>query len=322
MTRILVTGGAGFVGSNLCRILTHAPEIREVRVLDDLSSGSLENITALPVAMVEADIRDYRAVLDASRGIDAIIHLAAIASVPASIEAPRITHDVNMTGTLNVLEAARVMGVEKVVVASSSAVYGNNPSTPKNEDDWTTPISPYGVSKLAAECYAAAYRASYGLDAVAFRFFNIYGPGQPADHPYAAVIPKFIDAALNDRAVQIHGDGKQLRDFTYVDTICETLKASIVSGVSSDRPVNLAYNQHFTILHLLDEIETVLGRSIAREFVAPRPGDIKISQSETSRLKQLIPGIMPMSLRDGLSATVAWYRDALTPAGVGLAAGL
>ncbi|AQP45743.1 NAD-dependent epimerase/dehydratase family protein [Tessaracoccus flavus] len=306
--KVLVTGGAGFIGSNLARAMLAAGSFEEVRVLDDLSTGYAENLTGLDVAFTEGSILDMAALERVADGVDSIVHLAAIPSVPRSVANPRASHDANATGTLNVLEAARATGVEQVIVASSSSVYGSNPTLPKNEDDWTRPLSPYAVSKLATEGYAIAYQASYGLKTLPFRFFNVYGPGQAAGHAYAAVVPKFIDAALSGQALEIHGDGRQSRDFTFVADVCRVIMSAVSRRLSHPGPVNLAFNTNTTLLELISELEAQLGETVAKEFTDPRVGDVRASQADSLLLRELFPDVTPLPLADGLSATLAWYR--------------
>lgn len=302
---ILVTGGAGFIGSNLCAFALTAADT--VRVIDDLSTGAEENLAGLNVDLVAASVLDYPALVEAARGVDSIVHLGAIPSVPRSVANPRASHDANATGTLNVLEAARQVGVDHVVVASSSSVYGSNPKLPKSEFDWTRPMSPYAVSKQATEGYALAYQFSYGLKTLAFRFFNVYGPGQPADHAYAAVVPKFLDAALNDRAVVIEGDGLQSRDFTFVETVCAVIHDAVRRKVHSTDPVNLAYGTNTTLLSLIELMEAQLGHPVTRKFTLPRVGDVRASQADSSRVCQLFPGVEPVCLERGLELTMKWF---------------
>lgn len=306
--KVLITGGAGFIGSNLASFMLRQPDVSSVRVIDDLSTGRRANLDRLDVELIEASILDARALDRVVTGVDSIIHLGAIPSVPRSIANPRASHEANTTGTLNVLEAARQRDVEHVIVASSSSVYGSNPKLPKSEFDWTRPMSPYAVSKLATEGYALAYQFSYGLKTLAFRFFNVYGPLQAADHAYAAVIPKFLDAAFDDRRAQVHGDGGQSRDFTYVDTVCAVIHCAVQRRTSSLDPVNLAYNTNTTLLALLDEIEAQLGHAIAREHTEPRAGDVRASQADNTLVKELFPTIRPVELRDGLAETIDWFR--------------
>lgn len=307
--RVLITGGAGFIGSNLSRYLLENVEGVQVRVIDDLSTGRLSNLDGLDVEFIEGSILDYPTLLAAAEDVDSIVHLGAIPSVPRSVAAPRPSHEANATGTLNVLEAAREAGVDHVVVASSSSVYGSNPALPKNELVWTRPMSPYAVSKLATEGYALAYQSSYGLKTLPFRFFNVYGPLQPADHAYAAVIPKFLDAALEGQPAQIQGDGLQSRDFTHVDTVCAVITEAVRNKTSSEYPVNLAYGTNTTLLELLEEMESQLGFPIDREHVEPRTGDVRASQADGILIKELFPNVKPAPLADGLATTIEWFRS-------------
>lgn len=306
--RILITGGAGFIGSNLARYFEQHEPRTEVRIIDDLSTGRLKNIEGLNAQFVEGSILDYDLLASLTRGVDSVIHLAAIGSVPRSVAAPRPTHEANTTGTLNVLEAAREFGVEHVVVASSSSVYGSNPALPKSEFDWTRPMSPYGVSKQATEGYAIAYNFSYGMKTLAFRFFNVFGPGQPADHTYAAVIPKFIDAALHGRALTVHGDGLQSRDFTFVETVCAAIHDAVARKVHSQDPVNLAFGTNTSLLDLITLMKTALAAELAVEHLKPRVGDVRASQSDGVRMEELFPDIHPIPLEAGLGRTIAWFR--------------
>lgn len=306
--KVLITGGAGFIGSNLARYFNEHDPNGEVRILDDLSTGRLENLDGLNVRFVEGSILDYDLLRELTQGIDSVIHLAAIGSVPRSVNAPRPTHEANTTGTLNVLEAARDVGVEHVVVASSSSVYGSNPALPKSEYDWTRPMSPYGVSKHATEGYAIAYNFSYGMKTLAFRFFNVFGPGQPADHDYAAVIPKFLDAALDGRPLTVHGDGMQSRDFTYVDTVCAAIYDAAERRVESRDPVNLAFGTNTTLLELIEKTEAALGTELTVVHEDQRVGDVRASQSDGVRVRELFPAVQPVLLDDGLARTIAWFR--------------
>lgn len=305
--RLLITGGAGFIGSNLTQYVQQRGR-HSVRIIDDLSTGRYSNLDGLDVEFVENTILDYDAVKSAARGVSSIVHLGAIPSVPRSISNPRASHDANTTGTLNILEAAREVGVNHVVVASSSSVYGANPKLPKSELDWTRPMSPYAVSKQATEGYALAYQQSYGMKTLAFRFFNVYGPRQAADHAYAAVIPKFIEAAMAGQPAIIHGDGEQSRDFTYIDTVCAVIYEAITRQISSPDPVNLAYGTNTTLNALLDEIENRVGGPIARRHTEPRTGDVRASQADNTRVRQLFPQVEPVELPVGLTATIEWFQ--------------
>jgi len=205
-----------------------------------------------------------------------------------------------------VLEAARRHDVGHVLVASSSSVYGMNPALPKPELTWTRPMSPYAASKLATEAYALAHQASFGLPTLALRFFNVFGPGQRHDHAYAAVIPRFVHAALRGEPALVHGDGTQSRDFTYVGTVCQVLLDALRRRVHHPHPVNLAFGVRTSLLQLLDELEALLGRPVAREFAPPRTGDVPHSLADNSALRSLFPQVVPIARRDGLRATVEW----------------
>lgn len=314
--KVLITGGAGFIGSNLARAMLASGEYSQVRVIDDLSTGYAANLEGLGVEFTEGSILDMDALTRVVGGVDSVVHLAAIPSVPRSVANPRASHDANATGTLNVLEAARATGVDHVVVASSSSVYGSNPRLPKNEDDWTRPLSPYAVSKLATEGYAVAYQASYGMRTLPLRFFNVYGPGQAAGHAYAAVVPKFIDAALGGRALEIHGDGEQSRDFTYVADVCAIIMSAVRRKLANPGPVNLAFNTNTTLLELIAQLEALMGEQVAREFVAARVGDVRNSQADALLLRELFPEVQPRPLTEGLTATLEWYRARIGAGGV------
>ena len=306
--RVTVTGGAGFIGANLCRTLLDTPSIEAVTVIDDLSSGRRRNLDGLEVRFVEGSILDRDALDEATSGTEAIVHLAARPSVPRSIVDPVASHLANATGTVEVLEAARRAGNARVVVASSSSVYGANPTLPKHEDLTPMPVSPYAVSKLATESYAIAYAHSYGLPTLAFRFFNVFGPLQAAGHAYAAVVPAFVAAALAGEPLPVHGDGRQSRDFTFVDTVAQVITASLTEGVSSDRPVNLAFGTRTDLLTVIDRLRTIMGAELPIEHLPTRPGDVRDSQADTTVLRTLFPQIVPVALDDGLRRTVDWMR--------------
>jgi UDP-glucose 4-epimerase len=316
--KVVVTGGAGFIGANTCRTLletsgasgsTDGQDI-EVVVLDDLSSGRLSNLDGLDVAMVQGSILDDDALDEAFRGAHSVIHLAARPSVPRSIADPVTAHTVNATGTLMVLEAARRHGVNHVMVASSSSVYGSNPALPKTEDMTLRPMSPYAASKLATETYTVAWASSYGMDTLAFRFFNVFGPLQPADHAYAAVVPSFVAAALEGRPLPVNGDGTQSRDFTSVHTVAATLTDAVVRRVGHPAPVNLAFGTRTSLLELISELEGLLGHTLDREHHPPRPGDVPHSQADQTRFMTLFGHITPVPLTEALAHTISWMRDA------------
>jgi UDP-glucose 4-epimerase len=307
---VVVTGGAGFIGASLCRRL--AAQGHDVIALDDLSTGRRENLAGVDATLVEGSILDPAALDTALAGphgtATAVVHLAARPSVPRSIADPMASHLANATGTVEVLEAARRHDNPQVLVASSSSVYGANPTLPKLENLATLPLSPYAASKLATEAYALAYQHSFGLPVLAFRFFNVFGPLQPAGHAYAAVVPAFVDAALAGRALTVHGDGMQSRDFTFVDTVTEVIADAVARGVTSDGPVNLAFGSRVTLLELIAELEQVLGHAVEVEHVETRAGDVKHSQADSTRLHELFPDVTPTALPDALRATVDWFR--------------
>ncbi|MCL2489746.1 MAG: NAD-dependent epimerase/dehydratase family protein [Propionibacteriaceae bacterium] len=313
--KLLITGGAGFIGCNLARYALNMGHVDEVRIIDDLSTGLITNLEGLPIEFCQASILDYQTLTVFSRGVDAIVHLAAIPSVPRSIANPVASHQANATGTLNVLEAARENSVGQVIVASSSSVYGANTAPKKNEYDWTRPMSPYAVSKQATESYACAYEFAYGLKTLAFRFFNVYGPYQTPDHAYAAVIPRFLDAALRGVPVEICGDGLQSRDFTYVDTVCEIVHDALARRVHSTDPVNLALGTNTNLLELLERIERELGTTVDRRFISPRVGDVRRSSADPSRLRELFPDVEGLDLNAGLHQTASWLRKHLVAEG-------
>lgn len=307
--KVLVTGGAGFIGSNLVRKL-YADGVDAVTVIDDFSTGFRENLEGIDVELFEGSILDRDLLKRAVTGVDAIVHLAARPSVPRSIKDPVASHHANATGTLYVLEAARESGTH-VSVASSSSVYGANPMLPKHEDLRPMPISPYAVSKQATEAYALSYQAVYGMETLAFRFFNVYGPRQAAGHSYAAVVPAFLDNALKDRPLTVHGDGRQTRDFTFVDTVTSVLSQAARERVSSADPVNLAFGTRHTLLDLIQILEDLLQQNVAVNFVAQRAGDIRDSQASGERLNALFPKTQAVSLVDGLKVTLDWWKRKL-----------
>lgn len=301
-----MTGGAGFIGANLSRRLCERGN--DVVVVDDLSTGDIDNLRGLDVTFVEGTILDAATLDRAFQDARAVVHLAARPSVPRSITDPVASHLANATGTVEVLEAARRAGNVHVIVASSSSVYGANPTLPKHEELATLPLSPYAASKLATEAYALAYQHSFGLPTLAFRFFNVFGPLQAAGHAYAAVVPAFVSAALEGRPLVVHGDGKQTRDFTFVDTVTEVIADAIAREVTSTTPVNLAFGTRTDLLTLVAELEAILGTSLTVEHTESRAGDVKHSQADSNRLQELFPDVVPTALPDALRATVGWFR--------------
>jgi UDP-glucose 4-epimerase len=306
--RVVVTGGAGFIGANLVRHLVGEADA-EVVVVDDLSTGRLDNLAGIETEVRTGSILDARLLDEALAGADAVVHLAAVPSVPRSVADPMTSHHANVSGTLEVLQAVRRAGGPYLVLASSSSVYGANPTLPKSEDLRTAPLSPYAVSKLAAEAYALAFANCYGLAVLPFRFFNVFGPLQPAGHAYAAVIPAFVDAALSGKPVPVHGDGEQTRDFTFVGTVARVLSDAVARRVTSEMPVNLAFGTRTSLNDLLGRLEDHLGHRVDRQALPARDGDVRHSQADNSRLLGLFPDVKPVSLDDGLAATLGWFRS-------------
>ncbi len=306
--KVVVTGGAGFIGANLCERLAADPDVDTVVALDDLSNGDATNLEGLDVELVVGSILDPATLDRVCEGADRIVHLAARGSVPKSVADPMETHNRNATGTLEVLLAARRNGDIHTIVASSSSVYGSTPDLPKHEDLPTRPMSPYAVSKIATEWYPLAFQSSYGLPVFVFRFFNVYGPKQPAGHAYAAVIPAWIDAAMRHQELVIHGDGKQSRDFTYVDTVTETISKVMHRGLVNDVPVNLAFGGGASLLDLIAKLEGVFDRGLPVRHVEARTGDVRHSTADPSRLLDLVPDITPIDFDEGLARTVEWWQ--------------
>ena len=308
--KILITGGAGFIGSNLVTHLNEVMPTAAIAVLDDLSTGHKGNLTQTKSELVEASILDVDALSYATSGVQCIVHFAALGSVPRSIKDPLSTNEVNVTGTLRVLEAARINRVPHVIVASSSSVYGSNPKIPKSETDWTRPLSPYGVSKLATEGYALAYSSSFAMKTLALRFFNVYGPRQRADHPYAAVIPRFLQAALARKSLTIYGDGKQSRDFTHVSSVCKLIEQAINREVALPTPMNVGFGRSTAINQVVREIESSLGIELDVTYEPARAGDVKISLANSNLMLDQFPDLLPVELAAGIASTISWHREA------------
>jgi UDP-glucose 4-epimerase len=306
--RVVVTGGAGFIGANLVAALLERPEIAEVRVVDDFSSGSKANLAGCDATLHDGSILDPELLDVAFAGADAVVHLAALPSVPRSVADPLASHQVNATGTLQVLEAARRAGGLYVTAASSSSVYGANRELPKRETMRAEPLSPYAVSKLATESYLTAYHHCYGLDVLPLRLFNVFGPLQPAGHAYAAVVPSFVAAALAGRPLTVHGDGGQSRDFTYVGTVVRVFCEAVLRRVVHPAPVNVALGTRTTLLALVEELGAVLGHPLEVTHTEPRAGDVRDSVADDSRLRGLFPDLAAVPLRVGLERTVEWFR--------------
>jgi UDP-glucose 4-epimerase len=307
--KVLVTGGAGFIGANLVRTLADRPELDDVIVVDDLSFGFRSNLDGLDVNFIEGSILDKDLLAMAMGGVSSVVHLAARSSVPRSVANPMAAHKDNATGTALVLEAARAAGDVQVIVASSSSVYGANDVLPKHESLAARPVSPYAASKLATEAYTLAWGHSYGMPVLALRFFNVFGPLQPPLHTYAAVIPAFLSAAMQEQPLPVHGDGTQCRDFTYVDTVVDVIIDAIKRRVSHLEPLNLAFGLRITLLEVIAELERILGRQLPIEFGPTRVGDVARSQADSSALRRLFPDVSPSDFADGLRTTSEWFES-------------
>lgn len=305
--RVLITGGASFIGGNLCARLCADRRIASVTVLDCLTTGRRSNLAGLDIEFMDGSVRDREVVAAAVGNADAVVHLAAQVSVAASADDPVGTHEVNATGTLNVLEAARRAGTAQVIVASSAAVYGDALRSPTDESVPTSPRTIYGSSKLAAEAHALAYGASLGVGTLALRFFNVFGPLQRPDSSYAAVIPAFVSAAVDGRPVTVNGDGAQTRDFVYVGTVCAVIEDAIVRRVCLPHPVNVASGTRTSVTGLAGELEELTGRRVQRVTGSSRPGDVRDSCADTAALRRTFPDVAITPFAEGLAATYHWF---------------
>jgi nucleoside-diphosphate-sugar epimerase len=316
---VLITGGAGFIGSNLCRSLVAARET--VRILDDLSTGSRANLSDLngAVDLVVGDVRDLWTVRRAMDGIEVVFHLAAVPTVARSIADPRRSHDVNATGTLNVLQAAREAEVRILVYASASSIYGDTPTLPKHEGMDPAPRSPYAASKLAGEAYCRAFHHAFGLPTVSLRFFNVFGPRQDPGSEYAAVIPRFATWMIEGRPPVIFGDGTQSRDFTFVANAVQACILAAEAGPdAAGEAMNVGCGQQTTLVGLAAALNRLLGTSIEPLHTDSRPGDVRHSRADLSKARRLL-GYQPLvDLDEGLAQTLEWLserRSLLTHAG-------
>ena len=305
MSKVAVTGGAGFIGSNLVARLIL--EGHDVVVIDDLSTGLNSNVIDQACEFRELSITDFAGLKAAIKDCQTIFHLAARGSVPRSIKNPVATHDVNDTGTLNVLEVARSSGAH-VIFSSSSSVYGRNMQLPKDESMWLGPMTPYAASKLAAEGYVQAYASAYKVPTTLLRFFNVFGPRQRPDHEYAAVLPKWIWLAMQGKAIDVYGDGSASRDFTYVDTVLDIAMTAMNEKVLTEGAMNLAYGNR---IFLSDTIEFLRKHfpDLKVNYVAERLGDVKESQNAPELLKTLFPKVQPKEFETALAETIQWLKE-------------
>ena len=305
----LVTGGAGFIGSNTVSRLLELGE--RVRVLDNFATGKRQSLFPLEdrVELVEGDIRYLNVVQEAMKGVDYVIHLAALPSVPRSIRTPIESNDVNITGTLNVLMAARDAGVKRVVYAASSSAYGNTEVMPKVETMAALPLSPYAVNKFAGELYCRVFHQVYGLETVALRYFNVFGPRQDPMSQYSAVIPKFIGATLSGKAPVIYGDGEQSRDFTYVDNVVSANLLACKAQGASGETINIACGSRVSLNELVQIIGKLTGNPMKPIYETTRTGDVKHSLADIGKASRLLGYLPNIGLEEGLRRTVEWLRD-------------
>src|SRR5215203_5263745 len=312
--RILVTGGAGFIGSNLVKHLLKLEEVSKIRVLDNLATGALKNIEAFEgnqkFEFVQGDIRDYQTCLNACDDIDFISHQAALGSVPRSINDPLTTNNVNITGTLHIFTAAKEKGVKRVVYAASSSTYGDHPGLPKVEDKIGNPLSPYAVTKYVNELYAKVYADLYDMEIIGLRYFNVFGPRQNPQGPYAAVIPLFIKAIIENKPPVINGDGEHSRDFTYVaNAVQANIKAMFtVNPEAVNQVYNIAFGEQTSLNQLFEMIKEVAGSDLAPKYGAERTGDVKHSLADISKAGTLLNYHPATDVRNGMKTTFEWYR--------------
>ena len=308
MALVVITGGAGFIGSNIAQALVDRGD--SVRVFDNFSSGRRANLDALAgrVDVVEGDIRDRAALDRAFAGADFVFHEAALPSVARSITDPVTSHDVNVNGTLNVLEAARKAGVKRVVYAASSSVYGETPVLPKVETMTPDPISPYGIGKLVGEQYGKVYTHVFGLPCVSLRYFNVFGPNQSPDNEYAAVIPKFITRMQGGVAPIVFGDGSQTRDFCYIDNVVQANLNALTAPDAPGHVYNIACGERNSLLDLVGMINRALGSDLQAQHEPARAGDIRDSLADITAARRDLGYTVPVPFEEGLRRAVAWYK--------------
>ena len=312
--KYVVTGGAGFIGSAICSRLVH--ENHDVTVLDDFSTGDPHRLDGIRdrIELIEGDIRDAATVQRAVEGAQVVFHEAALPSVARSVADPLASNDVNVTGTLTVLETARQAGVRRVVFAASSSAYGDTPTLPKQEDMKPGPRSPYAITKLTGEYYLENYARIFGLETVALRYFNVFGPRQDPKSQYAAVIPRFITAALAGRPATIYGDGLQSRDFTYIDNVVEANLLAAHAPDAVGHVINIACGSRYSLLDLLRMISEALDldEPVLATFEDARAGDVRHSLADITRAHELLGFSVKIDTPEGLKRTVAWYQEQVT----------
>jgi len=309
MSSYLVTGGAGFIGSNIVEALIEKGE--KVKVIDNFVSGKRENLSCLSgkIKLIEGDIRDLPLLKKATSGVDFILHQAALRSVPKSVGDPTSYNEVNVNGTLNVLLAAKEAKVKRVVFASSSSIYGETTLFPEKEAHLPAPISPYAASKIAGEHYCHVFSKTYGVETVSLRYFNVFGPRQSLESQYAVVVPKFIISMLNNQSPPIHGDGKQSRDFTYIDNVVEAnILAATAPGISGE-VFNVACGSDYTVLALVECLNKIMGKDLKPEFTPPRPGDVQRTLADISKAQRLMKLRIKVNFEQGLKKSVEWFKE-------------
>ena len=309
MAQYLVTGGAGFIGSNAAYRLLELKH--DVRVLDNFLTGKRENLADMldQITLIEGDLRDFPTVLQACKNVDYVLHIGALPSVPRSVAEPLASHDINITGTLNVLEAAKQQNVKRVVFSSSSSVYGNTPTLPKYEDMPVSPLSPYAAHKVSGEFYCRIYYTMYNLETVCLRYFNVFGPRQDPASQYAAVIPRFISAFRAGGQPMIYGDGEQSRDFTYVENVVFANIAAATAPNIGGEIINIACGQRITINELASKIGDLLHKEVRPQYDLPRPGDVKHSLADISKAEKLLHYANLVDIDTGLQKTIGWFTD-------------
>lgn len=306
--KILVTGGAGFIGSHLVEALVARAE--HVRVLDNLATGHLENLASVRahIEFIQGDLADLETVQAAAQDTDVVFHQAALPSVPRSIKNPRASHDANLTGTLNVLIAARDQQVKRVVLASSSSVYGNSPMLPKVETLDPAPLSPYAVTKLAGEYYARVFANLYGLATICLRYFNVFGPRQDPHSQYSGALAKFVQCALRGEPYPVYGDGEQSRDFTYIENVVRANLLAASSELDGAMVMNIASGTRVTLNQIIAMLNELTGQMLPTQFGPPRAGDVRHSHADITRAREWLGYEPRVDVREGLRRTVEWYE--------------
>jgi len=309
MNMWLVTGGAGFIGSNIVEELIKMGE--KVRIIDNFSAGKIENLSDFQdkIEIIKGDIRNYDDIRKAAKDATYVLHQAAMRSVPKSVDDPRGANDNNITGTLNVLMASKENGVKKLVYASSSSVYGDCKVFPQKESLCPSPISPYAVSKLAAEHYCVMFSKTFGLPTTSLRYFNVFGPKQPPESMYSAVIPKFIELALNKKPIEVHWDGKQTRDFTYVKNVVDANIMAALSSKADGKVYNIACQSTISLLDIIGLLEKFLGYKLERKFMPKRAGDVRKTWADISLIKKELGYKPKISFEEGLLKTLEWFKN-------------